>query len=72
MVCVRKDGRIAFANARAEDLFGYTQRQLIGAPIEMLMPEVAARTPPGPPQRVLRGPEPTADGRGPPARGAAL
>ncbi len=39
MVCVRTDGRIAFANARAEQLFGYTQRQLIGSPIEMLMPE---------------------------------
>ncbi|MDP1795000.1 MAG: PAS domain S-box protein [Acidimicrobiales bacterium] len=46
MVCVREDGRIAFANARAEQLFGYTQRQLIGAEIELLMPEALRATHP--------------------------
>src|SRR3954452_16484720 len=36
---VDPDGRIAFANAQAVSLFGYEREELIGAPVEMLVPE---------------------------------
>jgi PAS domain S-box-containing protein len=32
-------GRIALANARAESLFGYARTELIGNPVEMLIPQ---------------------------------
>jgi PAS domain S-box-containing protein len=38
-VLVNFDGRIAFANAAAEALFGYEQRELVGQPVELLVPE---------------------------------
>lgn len=31
-------GRILLANRRAEEIFGYTQQELLGHPVEMLMP----------------------------------
>ncbi len=42
IVGVHLDGRIALANAQAERLFGYTREELIGRPVEMLVP-LAAR-----------------------------
>lgn len=39
MVIVDGDGRIIIVNAAAEQLFGYTRQQLLGACIEMLVPE---------------------------------
>jgi len=39
MVCVAGDGLIAVANAQAEKLFGYTRDELIGQPVEMLVPD---------------------------------
>ena len=33
------DGRIVFANAEAEKLFGYTRAELVSSPVERLMPE---------------------------------
>jgi PAS domain S-box-containing protein len=47
MVCVDHSGVIAFVNARAEDLFGYTRDELIGVPIELLVPHLTAREPIG-------------------------
>lgn len=38
MVIVGPDGRIRLANHQAEQLFGYTHEELIGAPIELLVP----------------------------------
>jgi PAS domain S-box-containing protein len=38
ILVVRDDGRILLANAAAERLFGYTQSELLDAPIEMLLP----------------------------------
>ncbi len=32
-------GRIALANRRAEEMFGYSREQFLGAPIEMLLPD---------------------------------
>ena len=39
MLLVDHTGRIVLANDEAERLFGYTQQELVGAPLEMLVPE---------------------------------
>ncbi len=39
MVIVGKDGKIVLINAQAEALFGYTRAELLGKPIEVLIPE---------------------------------
>jgi PAS domain S-box-containing protein len=39
MVIVNHDGQILLANLQAEMLFGYTRQELIGRPIECLLPE---------------------------------
>jgi len=39
MVVVKGDGRIALINAQTERLFGYTRPELVGQPVEMLVPE---------------------------------
>jgi len=38
MVIVGKDGRIALVNAQTEKLFGYARAELLGNPVEMLVP----------------------------------
>ncbi len=40
-VCVTRDGRIQLVNAQAEQLFGYRRADLIGRPVEILVPEAA-------------------------------
>ena len=39
MVCVRADGRIALVNAQTERLFGYRRDELVGQPVEILVPD---------------------------------
>ncbi len=39
MVIVGRDGRIALINAQTESLFGYRRDELLGKPIEVLVPE---------------------------------
>ncbi|MGH7860134.1 MAG: PAS domain-containing protein, partial [Candidatus Binatia bacterium] len=39
MVIVARDGRIVLVNAQTERLFGYERDRLLGAPIEILVPE---------------------------------
>jgi len=39
MVMVDLHGRITYANTEAEKLFGYTREELLGRPIEILIPE---------------------------------
>ena len=39
MVIVGKDGRIVLVNAQTEKLFGYTRDELLGKPVELLVPE---------------------------------
>ena len=41
MICVDPAGCIALVNAQAERLFGYTRAELIGHPVEMLVPDRA-------------------------------
>ncbi len=38
MLLVRQDGTIALVNAEAERLFGYRREELVGEPLEMLVP----------------------------------
>lgn len=38
-VLVERTGEIFLGNARAEELFGYARREMLGKPIEMLMPD---------------------------------
>ena len=44
---VDQEGRIVLANAHVEELFGYQREDLIGAPIEILLPERYAAKHPG-------------------------
>jgi PAS domain S-box-containing protein len=39
MIMVSREGKISLVNAAVETVFGYTRDQLIGCPIEMLIPE---------------------------------
>ncbi len=39
IVVVDRDGRITYANGRVTDLFGYAPSELVGEPIEILVPE---------------------------------
>jgi PAS domain S-box-containing protein len=39
IVAVRVDGRIALVNAATERLFGYQREELVGQPVEILVPE---------------------------------
>ncbi|HET7018398.1 MAG TPA: PAS domain S-box protein [Streptosporangiaceae bacterium] len=41
MVCVDSSGRIALLNAQAERLFGYERDEIVGQPVEILVPEQA-------------------------------
>jgi PAS domain S-box-containing protein len=43
MILVDREGRIVSVNTRAEQLFGYNRQELVGAPIEQLMPEHVRR-----------------------------
>jgi PAS domain S-box-containing protein len=46
MVCVNSGGLIVLVNAQAERLFGYPRGELVGQPVEMLVPDaVEARHP---------------------------
>lgn len=39
VICVRRDGRIATVNAQTMTLFGYSRDELLGATVDLLLPE---------------------------------
>ena len=47
MLCVEADGRIALVNAQAERLFGYRREELVGQPVEALVPDAVRGVHPG-------------------------
>jgi PAS domain S-box-containing protein len=59
IVGVGPDGLIALVNSQAEALFGYLRNQLIGRPVELLVPEAAL---------TLNAPHPTSAFRDPASR----
>ena len=64
MVIVNKDGRIVLVNAQTEKLFGYTREELVGQPVEMLVPERFRRRIPRHRAGLLRRPAAARDGLG--------
>lgn len=47
MIMIDKGGKMVLANAEAVRLFGYTQQELLGQPVELLVPERFRRAHPG-------------------------
>jgi PAS domain S-box-containing protein len=64
MVCMDADGRIAGINAQAELLFGYPREELIGQPLEVLVPDQARAVHPGHRAGYLANPRPRPMGAG--------
>ena len=58
MVCVAADGRIALVNAQVERLFGYRREELVGQPVEILVPDAARALHPGHRAGYLANPQP--------------
>lgn len=64
MVGVTAAGRIALVNAQTERLFGYSRNELIGQPVEILVPEYARGSHPRHRVRYIRDPAPRPMGAG--------
>ena len=64
MVCVDSDGRIALVNAQAERLFGYGRDELVGQPVEMLVPDAVRPVHPGHRAGYVADPQPRPMGAG--------
>ncbi|GLY04830.1 PAS domain S-box protein [Actinoplanes sp. NBRC 101535] len=64
IVGVAGDGRITLVNAQAERLFGYPRSELLGLPIETLVPDSARTRHPGHRHRYFADPEPRPMGSG--------
>ena len=58
MVCVDADGRITLVNARTERLFGYRRDELIGQPVDMLVPDAVRDVHPGHRAGYIADPQP--------------
>jgi PAS domain S-box-containing protein len=52
---IDKSGLIALVNPEAEELFGYTQRELIDKPLDLLVPKASRRSPGGHRPRKVKG-----------------
>jgi len=39
IIAVDRDGRVVLANRKTEEMFGYTREELLGSPVDMLLPE---------------------------------
>ena len=70
VVCVDADGRIVLVNAQTDRLFGYVREELVGQPVEVLVPDAFRGSHPVLRAGYVADPRPAADGRGPGAGGA--
>ena len=64
MVCVDRSGRIALVNAQTERLFGYQRDELVGQPVEILVPEIARQAHRAHRDRYAADPKPRTMGSG--------
>jgi PAS domain S-box-containing protein len=64
MLLLGSDGKIALINAQTEALFGYTRGELVGQPIEMLMPPHFRERHPALRQHYFSAPQPRPMGSG--------
>ena len=64
MVMLASNGTIILANAQIEQIFGYTRRELLGKPVEMLMPERFRERHPHFREAFFRNPQPRPMARG--------
>jgi len=58
MVCVDGAGLIVLVNAQAERLFGYARAELVGLPVEVLVPDAARAVHPRHRDEYIAGPRP--------------
>jgi PAS domain-containing protein len=63
MLMINCDGRIVLVNAQTEKLFGYGRGELLGQPVELLVPDRFRGGHPGAPRRLLRQPDGAGNGR---------
>lgn len=64
MVCVDAQGTITLVNAQTERLFGYQRGELVGQPVEVLIPESARDAHPAHRERYMAEPRPRPMGVG--------
>lgn len=64
MVMIDKDGQIVLVNAETERIFGYSREELLGRPVEMLIPERFRQAHPLQREHFLRKPRARAMGAG--------
>jgi len=64
MVIVNRDGHIVLVNSQTEKLFEYPRKELLGRPVEMLVPERLRGNHPGHRARYFDTPKPRAMGSG--------
>jgi two-component system, cell cycle sensor histidine kinase and response regulator CckA len=64
IVLVSADGRIVLVNAQVERLFGYRREELLGQPVEILVPDAARAAHPLHRHRYLTDPRPRPMGHG--------
>ena len=62
IVIVNRDGNITIVNAQTEKLFGYSRTELLGKPVEVLIPERIREAHSGTPSQFLRGTARQGDG----------
>ena len=71
MVIVNRDGAIVLVNSQTEKLFGYPRSELLGKPVEMLVPERFRDRHPGHRDELLRAPRRAPMGSGSSSTGCA-
>ena len=64
IVMINPAGEIVMVNAQAERVFGYSREELLGQPVEMLVPRTISRSSPGNADEFFADPQPRPMGAG--------